>query len=92
MTNDEWTYNNKKSCESHKKIKPSKAPGPDSLLGTYYRCFEDKLLQPLQNMMNSILQEGKMVDTWKEVNITLIPKDGQDFDADKKLQTNIIVE
>lgn len=29
--------------------------------------------------MNSILQGGKMPETWKEANITLIPKEKQDL-------------
>lgn len=37
------------------------------------------LSQPLQDMINSILKSGKMSETWKEVNIMLIPKEGQDL-------------
>ena len=54
-------------------------PGPDGLPGSYYKCFEDELLQPLQNTMNSILQVGKMPESWKEADIALIPKEGQDL-------------
>lgn len=32
----------------------------------YYKCFEDKLFQPLPNMINSALQGGMMPDTGKK--------------------------
>lgn len=41
-------------------------------------CFEDELLEPFQNMMNSILEMGKIPESWEEANIELIPKKGQD--------------
>lgn len=37
-----------------------KAPGPDGLSSQYYKCFEDKLLQPLKGIMNSILYGARM--------------------------------
>lgn len=36
--------------------------------------FEDELLQPLQNTMNSILEGGKMPWLWGKTNIALIPR------------------
>lgn len=32
-------------------------PGPDELSASYCTCFDDELLQSLQNTMNSTLQE-----------------------------------
>lgn len=62
-----------------KKIKPGMVPGADEFSGLYYKSFEDELLQPLQNTMNSTLQGGKMQEGWKEANIAIIPKGGQDL-------------
>lgn len=55
--------------EAIKKIKLGKVPCPDDLLGLYYKCFEDKLLQPLQSTMYS----GKMLPLERRQ----IPKEGQ---------------
>lgn len=52
-------------------------PGADSSVASYYKCFEDELLQPLQNLMNSILKRGNMPNSWKEANKALTPKEGQ---------------
>ena len=68
-----------------KKIKLGKTQGPDGLPGSYYKHFEKELLQPLQNIMNSILNNGKIPDTWKTAYITLIPKEGQDLKLTKKI-------
>lgn len=46
-------------------------PGSDGLSGSYYKCFEDELLQPLWNIMN-ILQGGTMPDD----NIALLFNEG----------------
>lgn len=51
-------------------------------------------------MINSILQSGKMPETWKEANIMLIPKEGQArnyrqillLNNDYKLFTMILAE
>lgn len=42
-----------------------------------YKYFEDQLLQPLRLIMNGVLQGAKMPETWKEVNIALLLKEGQ---------------
>lgn len=42
--------------------------------------------------MNDILRKEKMPEFWKEVNIKLIPKEGQEKEDIKKLQTYIIVK
>lgn len=51
-----------------------KVSEPDELIGYYYKCFDDELLQTLQNTMKSILQGIKMPKNWKETNIALKPK------------------
>lgn len=57
-----------KGQEKHTKTR--KAAGPNGLLASYYKCFEDECLQHLQQTMNIIPQNGKIPDRWKEANIT----------------------
>ena len=64
--------------EAIKKTKLGKAPGPDCLSAIYYRCFEDQILLPFKTLMNSILTGSLIPDSWKEANIALVPKEGQD--------------
>lgn len=42
------------------KSKSRQVPGPDGLWSLHYKSFEEALLQPLQSIMNSILQGGKL--------------------------------
>lgn len=55
-----------------KKIKTGKAAVPDGQHGSYYKCFEDQFLQPLQKVVNSILQGDIMLESLKEANILLL--------------------
>nr|GEZ82414.1 hypothetical protein [Tanacetum cinerariifolium] len=70
-------------AEAIKRVKLNKAPGPDGLTGRFYKCLEDVISIPLQQTMNDILQNRRMPDSWKEANITLIPKEGQDLSSIK---------
>lgn len=38
-------------CETIKNVKAGKAPGPNRLASSYYKYFEDEVLQPLQQVM-----------------------------------------
>ena len=38
----------------------------------------EQILNPLKDLMNSILKSSKIPWTWSEANITLIPKEEQD--------------
>uniref|UniRef100_A0A803SLC5 Reverse transcriptase domain-containing protein n=1 Tax=Anolis carolinensis TaxID=28377 RepID=A0A803SLC5_ANOCA len=81
---------------------PNKAPGPDGFTMRYYRIFQETLVKPLQQVMNKALEEGKIPATWKEANITLLPKDKADstnvksyrpislLNADYKIFTSIL--
>lgn len=68
---------------SYKKIKIKKTPALDGVPASYYKHFNDELLQPLLHMMNSILKAGKIQDSWIEANISLIPKEGQNLTSSK---------
>uniref|UniRef100_A0A803TXE0 Reverse transcriptase domain-containing protein n=1 Tax=Anolis carolinensis TaxID=28377 RepID=A0A803TXE0_ANOCA len=62
-----------------KRLPPNKAPGPDGFTMLYYKTFQEILTPPLQQVMNKILVEGKVPATWKEANITLLPKEKADM-------------
>lgn len=64
---------------SIKNLKNGKAPGPDGFTGRYYKEMEPVLLIPLQEVMNNILKERELPETWKEALITLIPKQDSDL-------------
>lgn len=62
--------------------------------------FEDQLLFSMKDLMNSILQGQSMFDSWKDANIALMLKEGQDLTFtiyysllnDYKLFTSILAE
>uniref|UniRef100_A0A670K591 Reverse transcriptase domain-containing protein n=1 Tax=Podarcis muralis TaxID=64176 RepID=A0A670K591_PODMU len=60
-------------------LKNGKAPGPDGFTSRYYKEMESVLLNPLQEVMNNILKEREIPETWKEALITLIPKQDTDL-------------
>uniref|UniRef100_A0A670JMH3 Reverse transcriptase domain-containing protein n=1 Tax=Podarcis muralis TaxID=64176 RepID=A0A670JMH3_PODMU len=61
-----------------KKLKNGKAPGPDGYTARYYKELGTTLSQPLREVMNTILKEREIPETWKEAFIILIPKDEAD--------------
>uniref|UniRef100_A0A803TXE9 Reverse transcriptase domain-containing protein n=1 Tax=Anolis carolinensis TaxID=28377 RepID=A0A803TXE9_ANOCA len=44
----------------------------------YYKTFQEILIIPLQKVMNRILEEGKVPQTWNNANIVVIPKGNAD--------------
>lgn len=65
------------------KVKPGKSPGPDGLAASYYKKLEDILSVPLKTVMNKLLKEGILPESWQEAFITLIPKQGTDLTSTK---------
>lgn len=61
-----------------KKLKKDKVPSPDGLAAMYYKCLEDKLMYPLQKVMNEISKMKILPSMWQEAHITLIYKEGND--------------
>lgn len=61
-----------------KRMKLGNAPGPDGLSTKYYKTLCGQLTPVLCEVMNNILQGGNIPNTWKEVYITLIPKQEAD--------------
>uniref|UniRef100_A0A670INW4 Reverse transcriptase domain-containing protein n=1 Tax=Podarcis muralis TaxID=64176 RepID=A0A670INW4_PODMU len=62
-----------------KELKGGKAPGPDGFTASYYKEMEFVLLTPLKEVMNNILKEREIPETWKDAFITLIPKQDSDL-------------
>lgn len=56
-------------------MKLGKTQGQDGLPAKYQDC----LMQPLKDTMSRILKTGNIPDTWKNVYITLIPKQDSDL-------------
>lgn len=61
--------------EAIKNQNKGKSPGPDGLPIEYYSTFEDCLLLPYKQVLENVLAEGKLPETWKEATISLIHKD-----------------
>uniref|UniRef100_A0A803SLF5 Reverse transcriptase domain-containing protein n=1 Tax=Anolis carolinensis TaxID=28377 RepID=A0A803SLF5_ANOCA len=85
-----------------KQSNSQKAPGPDGLSAAYYKTFQDILLPHLKNVMNQVMIERKLPQTWQQATITLIHKENSIetnmknyrpislLNVDYKLFTNIL--
>lgn len=51
-------YNYKTASEAIKKIKPRKVAGPDWLSCSYYKCFDNEVSQPSQNLRTLSFRNG----------------------------------
>uniref|UniRef100_A0A670IRT8 Reverse transcriptase domain-containing protein n=1 Tax=Podarcis muralis TaxID=64176 RepID=A0A670IRT8_PODMU len=65
--------------EAIKDLKRGKAPGPDGFTASYYKEMKSVLMMPLKEVMNNILRERDIPETWKEAYITFIPKQDSDL-------------
>lgn len=61
-----------------KKLKEDKVHGPDGLSATYYKSLKEKIILPLQKVMNDIYKKNILPPSWQEAHITLIHKEGND--------------
>uniref|UniRef100_A0A3P9JT67 Reverse transcriptase domain-containing protein n=1 Tax=Oryzias latipes TaxID=8090 RepID=A0A3P9JT67_ORYLA len=59
-------------------LKANKAPGPDGFPSEWYKKFKMELLPFLTQILNKVLKENKIPPTWKQANISVIPKEGKD--------------
>ena len=60
----------------------NKSPGPDGFTAEFYQKFREELTPILLELFHKIAQDGKLLISFYEATITLIPK--PDKDATKK--------
>uniref|UniRef100_A0A803TCQ4 Reverse transcriptase domain-containing protein n=1 Tax=Anolis carolinensis TaxID=28377 RepID=A0A803TCQ4_ANOCA len=82
----------------------NKAPGPDGLNGLYYKTFAEEVIPFLKKIMNDVMENKEVPDSWRYATVTVIPKEGQDpknvksyrpislLNSDYKIFTNILAE
>uniref|UniRef100_A0A803TZS1 Reverse transcriptase domain-containing protein n=1 Tax=Anolis carolinensis TaxID=28377 RepID=A0A803TZS1_ANOCA len=57
----------------------NKAPGPDGLNALYYKTFAEEMIPFLKKIMNDVLNNKELPNSWRYATITVIPKEGQDL-------------
>lgn len=60
------------------RLKANKSPGSDGYPSEWDNVFQNELIALLLPCYNCILSEAVLPPLWKEVSITLLPKDGMD--------------
>jgi Reverse transcriptase (RNA-dependent DNA polymerase) len=64
-----------------KKLNPTKSPGPDGLHPRLLRECAEELAHPLAKIFQGSLNEGKLLNEWKDANVTPVFKKGTRTDA-----------
>ena len=69
----------------------NKSPRADGFTVEFYQKFREELIPILLKLFQKIAEEGKLLNTFNEATIIIIPKPGKDA-TQKKLQANITDE
>uniref|UniRef100_A0A803SNV6 Reverse transcriptase domain-containing protein n=1 Tax=Anolis carolinensis TaxID=28377 RepID=A0A803SNV6_ANOCA len=59
-------------------LKLNKAPGPDGFTAGFYKTMQEEIAAYLKRVMNKVLQNKELPDTWRDAEIIVIPKEDQD--------------
>ena len=62
----------------------NKSLGPDGFTGEFYQKFRKELTPTLLKFFQKIAEEGKLLNSFYEITITLIPKPDKDATQKKK--------
>ena len=70
----------------------NKSPRPVGFSAEFYQKFREELTPVLLKLFQKIAEEGKLLNSFYETTITLIPKPDKDAKKKIKLQANITDE